>query len=136
MSTSTFETVAALVRDTLGWPADAEVRAGQLLFYDLRFTSMDLLDLLFRVEHAFDIAIEPGTLYGLARGDLADAAFADAGGVLTPLGRARLMDLLHDTPREVFVEEIHAATVPRYCTVGAIARLVDHKLADPIARGP
>jgi hypothetical protein len=89
---------------------------------------MDLLDLLFRIEQQFAIEIVQGTLYGLARGDLDDAAFADAG-VLTPLGRDRLMALLSDTPPQVFPERVHASTLPRYCTVGAIARLVDHELA-------
>jgi acyl carrier protein len=124
----TVEAVARLVRDTLGLPADAEVRGEQLLFYDLAFTSLDLLDLLYRVEEEFGIAIPEGTLYGLARGDLDDAAFADKGH-LTPLGRERLMALLADTPPQVFPDKIHVQTLPRYCTVAAIARLVDHKRA-------
>jgi acyl carrier protein len=125
----TIDAVAALVRDTLGLPADAPVRGEQLLFYDLSFTSLDLLDLLYRVEEHFGIAIPEGTLYALARGDLDDAAFADKGH-LTPLGRERLMALLADTPAPVFPEKIHAQTLPRYCTVAAIARLVDHKLGE------
>jgi acyl carrier protein len=129
MTTTTLETVATLVRDTLALAPGEPVRTDQLLFYDLSFTSMDLLDLLFRVEEHFAIKIEEGTLYRLARGDLDDAVFADAG-VLTPLGRDRLMALLPDTPPQVFPERVHASTLPRYCTVGAIARLVDHQLAE------
>jgi acyl carrier protein len=124
----TIDAVARLVRDTLGLPAETEVRGDQLLFYDLAFTSLDLLDLLYRVEEEFAIAIPEGTLYGLARGELDDAAFADKGH-LTPLGRERLMALLADTPAPVFPEKIHVQTLPRYCTVAAIARLVDHKRA-------
>lgn len=119
--------VIAAVRETLALGGDEEITVGQLLFYDLEFSSMDLLDLLFRVEQRFDITIAEGTLYRLARGELAEEAFA-ADGVLTGLGRERLMALLDDTPAEVFPERIHAATLPRYCTVGAIARLVEHRL--------
>ena len=123
--TSTFDQVAALVRATQALPADRVIRPDQLLFYDLAFSSMDLLDLLFRVEDHFGVAIAEGTLYRLARGDLPDAAFAD-GGTLTPLGRERLMALLSDSPAAIFPERIATDGLPRFATVGAIGRLIDH----------
>ncbi len=127
MRDETIEGVIAAVRETLALGDDEPVSAEQLLFYDLEFSSMDLLDLLFRVEQHFDITIEEGTLYALARGDLADEAFAEDG-VLTELGRQRLMALLDDTPAEVFPERVHSATLPRYSTVAGIARLVENRL--------
>ena len=123
--------VVELVRETLALDDEDPVSPEQLLFYDLEFSSMDMLDLLFRVEQQFDITIEEGTLYGLARGDLEDEAFAEDG-VLTEEGRRRLMALMDDSPEEIFPERIHAATLPRYCTVAAIARLAHHRLS----RGP
>lgn len=120
--------VATLVRQTLALPETEPISPPQLFFYDLGFTSMDLLDLLFRLEQHFQIEIPEGTIYQLARGDLAEAEFAEDA-VLTEAGRQRLMDLLYDTPRELFPSRIHATTLPRFCTVGAITRLVDHKLA-------
>ena len=128
MNDAPFDALASLVRETLALDDEEPVTPGQLLFYDLEFSSMDLLDLLFRVEQHFDVTIEEGTLARLARGELEDEAFA-ADGVLTEEGRRRLMALLSDTPPEVFPERIHTATLPRYCTVGAIGRLVEHKLA-------
>jgi acyl carrier protein len=125
---ATLDVVCALVRDTLGLPGDADVRAEQLLFYDLAFTSLDLLDLLYRLEERFAIAIPEGTLYRLARGELDDAAVADTGH-LTALGRDRLIALLHDSPPAIFPDRIHVQTLPRYCTVAALARLVDHQVA-------
>src|SRR5262245_25858846 len=92
--TTTFESVAALVRETLSL-GEVEIRTEQLLFYDLAFTSLDLLDLLFRIEEAMGISIAEGTIYRLARGDLPEEQFADKG-YLTPLGRERLMALLSD----------------------------------------
>lgn len=120
--------VAALVRQTLALPESEPLEPQQLFFYDLGFTSMDLLDLLFRIEQHFQIEIPEGTIYQLARGDLAEAEFAEDA-VLTEAGRQRLMALLYDTPPELFPARIHATTLPRFCTVGAITRLVDHKLA-------
>lgn len=121
--------VATLVRQTLALPETEPIEPQQLFFYDLGFTSMDLLDLLFRIEQHFKIEIPEGTIYRLARADLAEAEFADDA-VLTEVGRQRLMALLYDTPPEVFPARIHATTLPRFCTVGAITRLVDHKLAE------
>lgn len=120
--------VAMLVRQTLALPESEPILAEQLFFYDLGFTSMDLLDLLFRIEQHFQIEIPEGTIYHLARGDLAEAEFAEDA-VLTEAGRQRLMALLYDTPSKLFPPRIHATTLPRFCTVGAITRLVDHKLA-------
>lgn len=119
--------VATLVRQTLALPETEPVLAQQLFFYDLGFTSMDLLDLLFRIEQHFQIEIPEGTIYQLARGDLAETEFAEDA-VLTEAGRERLMNLLYDTPKELFPPRIHATTLPRFCTVGAITRLVEHKL--------
>ena len=120
--------VTTLVRQTLALSDSEPITPQQLFFYDLGFTSMDLLDLLFRIEQHFQIQIPEGTIYHLARGDLAEAEFAEDA-VLTEAGRERLMNLLYDTPKELFPPRIHATTLPRFCTVGAIVRLVDHKLA-------
>jgi acyl carrier protein len=124
----TFEQVAALVRKTLALQESEPVEPKQLFFYDLGFTSMDLLDLLFRIEQHFQVSIPEGTIYQLARGEMAEPEFA-TDGLLSDAGRQQLMAMLYDTPPEVFPARIHATTLPRYCTVGAFARLVDHKLA-------
>ncbi len=121
---TTFDSVAALVRETLSL-GEVEIRPEQLLFYDLAFTSLDLLDLLFRIEENLGITVAEGTIYRLARGDLPDEQFAEKG-YLTPLGRERLMALLAETPPAVFPERIHVQTLPRYCSVGALVRLLDH----------
>jgi acyl carrier protein len=118
------DAVAALVRETLSL-GDVEIRADQLLFYDLELTSLDLLDLLFRVEETLGVAIPEGTIYRLARGEVPEEQFAEKG-YLTPLGREKLMALLSDSPASIFPEKIHVQALPRYITVGALVRLVDH----------
>lgn len=122
------EQVAGLVRQTLALPQTEVIKPQQLLFYDLGFTSMDLLDLLFRIEQHFQIRIPEGTIYQLARGEMPEVDFASEG-VLSDEGRQKLMNLLCDSPAEIFPARIHASTLPRYCTVAAFVRLVDHKLA-------
>ncbi|MFY9826624.1 MAG: acyl carrier protein [Thermoanaerobaculia bacterium] len=122
-------TVVGLVRETLALDDEHPISPAQLLFYDLAFSSMDLLDLLFRVEDRFGVAIESGTLHALARGELPEEAFA-TDGFLTETGRRRLLALLDDSPAEIFPERIPVDTLPRYCTVAAIARLVRHRLGE------
>ena len=125
----TFEQVAVLIRKTLALQDSEPIESKQLFFYDLGFTSMDLLDLLFRIEQHFQISIPEGTIYHLARAEMPEAEFA-TDGVLSESGRQRLMDMLSDTPPEIFPARIHATTLPRYCTVGAFVRLVDYKLTE------
>ncbi len=125
----TFSQVAALVRKTLALPETEPIESQQLLFYDLGFTSMDLLDLLFRIEQHFQIRIPEGTIYQLARGEMPEAEFAQAG-LLTEAGRLQLMQLLSDSPAEIVPERIHATTLPRYCTVAAFVRLVDQRSSE------
>jgi acyl carrier protein len=126
MNPETLPIVIELARDTLALRSGEAVEPHHLLFYELGFTSMDMLDFLFRVEERFGIAIPEGTLAGLARGDLPETEF-EVDGELTPLGRERLMALLHDTRAAVFPGRIRTSSLPRYCTVAAIARLVEHK---------
>ena len=127
-----FEQVAVLVRTTLALPETEPIEPQQLFFYDLGFTSMDLLDLLFRIEQHFEISIPEGTIYHLARGEMPEGEFAEDA-VLSEAGRQRVLAMLYDTPSEIFPTRIHATTLPRYCTVGAFVRLVDHKLAERLA---
>jgi acyl carrier protein len=126
---STFERVAQIARETQAKPDTTIIEPTHLLFNDLAFSSMDLLDFLFRVEDTFGVVIAEGTLHRLARGDLSEGEFAKDG-FLLPVGRERLMALLADTPAQLFPAQIDTATLPRYCTVGAIGRLVDHLLAE------
>jgi acyl carrier protein len=126
--TSIEDQTIRIVRETMVQATNTPITLEKLLFYDLKFTSLDLLDLLFRLEEQFGVPIPEGTLYGLAKGDLDDAAFSEEN-ILTPVGRERLMALLFDSPREIFPEHIHVQTLPRYCTVGAFARLLKDRLA-------
>lgn len=121
--------VVESIRETLALGDDEQVEPEHLLFYDLEFSSLDLLDLMFRLEEHFGITIKEGTLERLARGDLPEAEFA-VDGVLTERGRKGLMALLEDTPEEVFQQQIRTATLPRYATVAAMARLVEHRLGE------
>ncbi len=121
---STCETLVRIIRDTLALSESELVATDQLLFYDLGFTSMDLVDFLFRIEDELQVQISEETISTLARESMDESEFA-RDGTLTPAGRECLMQLLSDTPRDCFPEVIELQTLPRYCTVAAVARIVD-----------
>lgn len=125
MIETTTEAILRIVRETLALAEDELVSPEHLLFYDLQFTSMDLVDFLFRVEDELGVPITEDTIYEQARGDLHDADFC-SDGVLSEAGRERLMKLLPETPPQLFPAEIGAQTLPRYCTIASVARLVEN----------
>jgi acyl carrier protein len=124
----TIQTVMRIVRETLALPDSEEVSGEQLLVDDLGFTSMDMVDLLFRVEEEFGVSIDAESIYSEARGDLREAEFC-CDGVLTDAGRERLMKLLPETPAQMFPAEVGAQTLARYCSVAAVARFVERARA-------
>ncbi|MCB9547881.1 MAG: acyl carrier protein [Myxococcales bacterium] len=119
------EDVAALgilVRETLGLAPTEPLDPRAPLHAELGLTSMDLLDLIFRVEEHFGVVIPRGSAAALVRGPVAESAFAEDG-LLTPLGRSRLAAFLGQ-PVDALPAEIELASLPQHFTVEALARLV------------
>src|SRR2546427_7603124 len=106
--------VIDIIRDSLRASGrdDESISSDTLLFYQLAFTSMDLLNLLFRLEQHFDISVPEGTLYGLARGEMPDEEFA-TDGVLTPAGRERPFGPFDDHPEGGVPPPVRRARPPR-----------------------
>ncbi len=107
----------ALARDP------AEVRITSRLFADLEAESIDLLDIVFRLEREFKIQIPRGRIVEDARGDLSEAEF-EKNGVLTPAGLARLREYLSEVPAESFRPQMNLADVPTLFTVETMCKIV------------
>ena len=107
----------ALARDP------GEVRLESRLFADLEAESIDLLDIVFRLEREFDIQIPRGRIIEDARGDLPEAQF-EKHGVLTPAGLARLREYLSEVPAENFRPQMNLADVPSLFTVETMCKIV------------
>jgi acyl carrier protein len=60
---------------------------------DLGAESLDFLDIVFRLERAFEIQITRGEMERAARGDMSEDEFAP-GGVISEKGLARLRELM------------------------------------------
>jgi acyl carrier protein len=107
----------ALARDPAG------VRITSRLFADLEAESIDLLDIVFRLEREFKIQIPRGRIIEDARGDLSEAEFEN-NGVLTAAGLARLREYLSEVPAESFRPRMNLADVPTLFTVETMCKMV------------
>jgi acyl carrier protein len=84
----------ALARDI------SEVKLETLLMGDLGAESLDFLDIVFKLERAFDIQITRGEMERAARGDMSDEEFAP-GGVISEAGLARLRELMPEASSRI-----------------------------------
>ena len=107
----------ALARDP------AEVRLDSRLFADLEAESIDLLDIVFRLEREFKVQIPRGRIIEDARGELSEAEFEHKG-VLTSAGIARLRDYLSEVPAASFRPRMNLADVPTLFTVETMCKMV------------
>src|SRR5687768_13442710 len=78
----------------------ANVRLESVLMSDLGADSLDFLDIVFKLERAFDVQITRGEMERAARGDMDEESFAP-GGVISEAGLARLRDLLPEASERI-----------------------------------
>lgn len=86
------DVVRQVVAEVRAVPLDG-VRLDSNLMTDLGADSLDFLDVVFKLEQAFDIQITRGEMERAARGDMTDDEFAP-NGVISEKGLARLRELL------------------------------------------
>jgi len=113
----------ALARDP------AEVRVTSRLFADLEAESIDLLDIVFRLEREFNIQIPRGRIIEDARGDLPEDEF-ERNGVLTAPGLARLREYMSEVPAENFRAQMNLADVPALFTVETMCKILIRAMRD------
>lgn len=71
----------------------SEVKLETILMGELGAESLDFLDIVFKLERAFDIQITRGEMERAARGAMSDEEFAP-GGLISEAGLARLRELM------------------------------------------
>jgi acyl carrier protein len=91
--------VCELVAEALARDA-ADVKPQSLLMDDLGAESLDFLDIVFKIERAFDIQITRGEMERAARGDMSDEEFAP-GGVISEAGLQRLRQLMPEAAHRI-----------------------------------
>lgn len=77
-----------------------EVKLESILMEELGAESLDFLDIVFKLERAFDIQITRGEMERAARGDMSDEEFAP-GGLISEAGLARLRELMPEAAHRI-----------------------------------
>lgn len=110
---------------------DDEVEMDAKLIEDLGAESLDFLDIVYRLERAFDIKIPRGGIEGTAQ---EEAGQYEVDGILTDAGIAALRQLMPEVPAAEFVDGMRVTEVPEVFRVATFYNLVCH-LMDQKAHG-
>jgi acyl carrier protein len=114
--------VAEIISDALGVGLD-RIRPDVSLIEELDAESIDFLDLVFRLERAFDVKIPRGQIVEDARGDLPEADFEQKG-LLTEAGLHRLQEFLSEVRPDRFRSPLRSADIPRLFTPETFCKVV------------
>ena len=110
----------ALVKDL------AVVQPHSLLMTDLGAESIDMLDIVFKVERQFNIQITRGEMERAARGDMSDEDFAP-GGIISDAGLQRLRELMPEAAPAI-VAGLRPVQILTLFSVQTFANMVVAKL--------
>ena len=121
-----YEEVKEVLIDALGLDDD-EVTPKSTLMGDLGAESIDFLDIVFRLEKAFDIKVPREELFP-AEAVLNNPEFV-SGGKLTEKGLAELRDKMPHTDLTEFEKDPNVNNIADLFTVDAIVNFVEGKVA-------
>ncbi|MES2017982.1 MAG: acyl carrier protein [Pseudomonadota bacterium] len=113
--------VRAIVAESLAMDV-SQVSPTVSLIEDLGAESLDFLDIVFKLERAYDIQITRGELERAARGEMSDEEFAP-GGVISEAGLARLRELMPEVAAQI-TPGLHPAQILSLFTVQTFVHLV------------
>jgi len=120
-----FEQVQEVLVDALGLDDD-EVTPEATLMGDLGAESIDFLDIVFRLEKAFDIKVPREELFP-AEAVLSNAEFV-SGGKLTEKGLAEIKDKMPHTDLSEFEKDPDVNKIADLFTVNAIVNFIETKV--------
>jgi acyl carrier protein len=130
------EAVLAKVRgafaDALGLSLD-EVEFGSVVLSGLGAESLDLLDIAFRLERAFDIRIPRGGIEQTSRQGLEESEPYEVAGVLTRSALDRLAEAMPEVPAAEFRDGLKTSEVATLLRVGTFYNIVQGLLAQKAA---
>lgn len=128
MSADIFGAVQTAVTDALGVDED-EVTPDATLLDDLGAESIDLLDILFRLERKLGVKIQAADLAAYVQGGIPDDEFGDADGIITAKGLAQLKKALPQIDEGALAGNLRAEKVMSLFTVQNLADMVAARVA-------
>jgi acyl carrier protein len=120
--------VQEAVADALGIDAEEAVPEATLLG-DLDAESIDLLDVLFRIEKAADVKIKVSDIAELLQGGIPDEEFADEDDIINEVGLAQLKKSLPQIDVQELAGKLTADEVLTLFTVQNLTDLVAERAA-------
>ena len=121
-----FQHLRPLICEVTGAPA-AAVRMDSVLMEDLGAESLDLLDLSFRIEEAFQVRIEANEIEREAKKRLPGGVY-EQDGFLTEEALAEIRQSAPELDAGKLVKGLRKTDLPALLTVGFFVHLVQRKL--------
>ena len=106
-----------------------EVTKDATVLGDLGAESIDLLDILFRLERKLGVKIQAADLAAHVQGGIPDDEFGDTSGKITPKGLAQLKKVMPQIDTDALAGKLEAEKVMSLFTVDNLSDLVASKLA-------
>jgi len=120
---SVWSKVQSAFAAALGLEED-EIELESKLIEDLGAESLDFLDIVYRLERAFDVKIPRGGIEGSAQAEAGGTYEVD--GILTDEGIQALRQLMPEVPAEEFTPGLRVTEVPELFRVATFYNLVCH----------
>ncbi len=111
------------VAEALGIEED-EVTPEATLMDELGAESIDLLDILFRIERSIGIKIQAADLSEYVQGGIPDEEFGDESEIITPKGLVQLKKVMPQLDTELLAGELQADQVMSHFAVENLVTLV------------
>src|SRR4051812_3203497 len=108
---------------------EEDVSPDATLLEDLGAQSIDLLDILFRLERKLGVKIQASDLAAHVQGGIPDDEFGDAAGKITPKGMAQLKKVMPQIDSDSLQGKLEAENVLQLFTVQNLAEMVAGRLA-------
>ena len=107
---------------------DDEATPESTLLDDLGAESIDLLDMLFRIERKTGTKIQASDLADYVQGGIPDEEFGDENGIVTAKGLEQLKKVMPQIDADALAGKLEAEKVITYFTVENLATLVAQRV--------
>ena len=118
-----YSAVQQAVVEALGVDED-EVTPQATLLDELGAESIDLLDILFRIERQLGVKIQASDLSAYVQGGIPDEEFGDANEIITPKGLTQLKKVMPQIDENALAGKLKADQVMSLFTVQNLADMV------------
>ncbi|MGE5621200.1 MAG: acyl carrier protein [archaeon] len=115
------------IAETIGIKAETITSLDASVIDDLGADSLDLLDLVFRIEKTFGITISRGEIESQARETLPEEEF-EKDGFLTDKAKDALKHALPEVDEARFEGSLRKNDIPRLLTVNTFFRIIKNKM--------